>query len=103
MSDDQKTQCLICTSSAVIDRRTARALVLAITALQGFVLSLQRSQSLEAALDSAQLALEQPTTELLAFIADVDRYQFAGFDCLCLRCGARFDAVNASTLQPGGQ
>lgn len=31
---------------------------------------------------------------------DVGKYQFSGFDCLCLRCGALFDEEAAELVPP---
>ena len=110
------TQCLICESSAVIDRQAARTIVLAIGALRGFMQSwMQARKTLQPGEEPAQWLLrclghmpclsERIRPDLQSFISDVDRYQFGGFDCLCLRCGARFDALSdeASGPQPGSQ
>lgn len=106
------TRCLICESSAVIDRHTARIIVLAIGVLRKFMQTQKALQpegepaqwllhSLSNAMDAA--ARIHPDSQ--SFCADVERYQFGGFECLCLRCGARFDLPpdTASVPQPGSQ
>jgi len=110
------TQCLICESSAVIDRQTAHTIVLAIGALREFMQSwMQTLKTLQPGEEPAQWLLhclghatcvsERIRPDLQSFITDVERYQFGGFDCLCLRCGARFDALSdeASVPQSGSQ
>jgi len=106
------TRCLICESSAVIDRHTARTIVLAIGVLREFM---QAQKALQPVGEPAQWLLHSLSNvmgaaarihpDLQSFSADVERYQFGGFDCLCLRCGARFDALpdEASGPQPGSQ
>jgi hypothetical protein len=106
------TQCLICESSAVIDRQAARSIVLAIGVLREFMQAWKPLQSegepaqwLLHRLSDARSAATHIHPDVRSFIADVERYQFGGFDCLCLRCGARFDAPSeaASAAQPDSQ
>jgi hypothetical protein len=107
-----ETQCLICESSAVIDRQAARTIVLAISALREFmqaqkILQLEKepTQWLLHCLSNAMDAITRIHPDVQSFIADIERYQFGGFDCLCLRCGAQFDTPSgaASGTQPGSQ
>ncbi|MBV2132598.1 hypothetical protein KRX52_07240 [Pseudomonas sp. MAP12] len=106
------TQCLICESSAVIDRQAARSIVLAIGALREFMQAWKTLKSegepaqwLLHSLSDAMSAVTHIHPDVQSFIADVERYQFGGFDCLCLRCGARFDAPSRATsvAQPASQ
>jgi len=107
-----ETQCLICESSAVIDRQAARTIVLAIGALHEFMqawktLQPERepAQWLLHSLGNAMGAAAHIHPDVQLFIADVERFQFGGFDCLCLRCGARFDTHSGadSVAQPDSQ
>ncbi|TFY85907.1 hypothetical protein DYL61_28870 [Pseudomonas nabeulensis] len=71
-------QCLICDSRAVLPQEVARGIAL----LAGL----------------AAIAPTYPSALRLA--EDVAKYHFAGFDCLCLRCGALFDeAVKEASEQ----
>jgi len=110
------TQCLICESSAVIDRQKARIIVLAIGALRELMRGwMQARKTLQPEEEPAQWLLHSLSNamgtaarshpDLQSFIADVERYQFGGFECLCLRCGARFDLPpdTTSAPQPGSQ
>ena len=88
----------------------ARSLILSIAALLGCIQGWRNTapentpaQVLLRALSGGRHRLEQELPAVQAFIADVERFQFAGFDCLCLRCGARFDVQEASVAQPGSQ
>ena len=95
--------CLICESSAVLDQRTAAALVQIAAALNGFFRGWQEthcSRDLNTApLGNTLLHLGRAVSSAVAacsghaaFVQDLKKYQFAGFNCLCLRCGARFDS-----------
>ena len=86
-------QCLICESKAVITCEAAKGLALLLGLIDGAIQG-ARSAPVEGSLD----ALTNGLTEVLPSYPsalraaeDVERFHFAGFDCLCLRCGARFN------------
>lgn len=90
-------QCLICESRAVITRDAARGLALLVGLIEGAVQG-ARSAPGEYGHDVlmsglAAITPAYPTARDAA--EDVARFHFADFDCLCLRCGALFDAAVA--------
>jgi hypothetical protein len=99
--------CLICESSAVLTQDNAKAIVQLMTVLNGVAREWQTPQSpacgahaeepmawflkhVTGAVASAASALRASD----AFIQDMQTYQFGAYTCLCLRCGARFDAID---------
>lgn len=102
------TPCLICNSSAVLSQEAAKALTLMVCTLNGFLSVAQRAHMPDQVeLGETQSPIERAMTLLVegvasatsdwtenqALLLDVQRYQFMGFDCVCLRCGAKFDAA----------
>ncbi|OKS16777.1 hypothetical protein BH607_16795 [Pseudomonas aeruginosa] len=90
-------QCLICESRAVITRDAARGLALLVGLIDG---AIQEARSAPRDCGHAVLmrglAAITPTYPAARDAAeDVARFHFGGFDCLCLRCGALFDAADA--------
>jgi hypothetical protein len=98
-------QCLICDSSAVLTRDAAKGLALLVGLIDGAIKEARRSheQSYHADLLSGLAAVAPVYPEARKAAEDVVRFHFAGFDCLCLRCGALFDETAESTegLSPG--
>ena len=101
-------RCLICDSKAVLSKEAANAAVMLIGTIDSFLLGVRQAhtQSLEAnpdtrpesllvqLLDLIGESLSSATsgyTAMTAFARDVQKYQFSHYDCLCLRCGAKFD------------
>lgn len=95
--------CLICESSAVLDQQTAKAIVQLVAALNGLVWGWYEPQpsrdTSDVPLGSALLHVGRAVSSAVAacsghaaFVQDLEKYQFAGFNCLCLRCGALFDS-----------
>lgn len=85
--------CLICESRAVITREAAKGLALLIGLVDSAIQGAQRAQA-ENSHDAltnwlAEIIPSYPSA--LRVAEDVGRFHFAGFDCLCLRCGARFN------------
>ena len=85
--------CLICESRAVITREAAKGLALLLGLVDGAIQGVRR-----APIDGSHDVLTNGLTEILPSYPsalraaeDVGRFHFAGFDCLCLRCGARFN------------
>ncbi len=78
-------QCLICDSSAVLTRDAAKGLTLLAGLFNGAIKG-------AAALLSGLAAVAPAYPEARKAAEDVVRFHFAGFDCLCLRCGALFDS-----------
>jgi len=109
-------QCLICESTAVINQNTARTITLFVAALNGFVRGWQTHQPLAARdnedpvawflqhLSGVVSSAAAEWSTHAAFVQDMEKYQFGGFDCLCLRCGALFDTPpeDRSSLQSSG-
>lgn len=99
-------QCLICDSRAVLPQEAARGIALLAGLADG---ALRRAQDTnQGTQDSlaynsllSGLAAIAPTyPSALQLAEDVAKYHFAGFDCLCLRCGALFDeAVKEASEQ----
>lgn len=81
-------QCLICDSSAVLTRDADKGVTLLVGLFNCAIKVAQRPHegSGDAALLSAAVAAAYPETRKAP--EDVVRFHFAGFDCLCLRCGA---------------
>lgn len=95
--------CLICESSAALNQETAKAIVLVVAALDGFVRGWHEPQpsrdTSDVPLGSALLHVSRAVSSAVAacsghvaFAQDLEKYQFAGFNCLCQRCGALFDS-----------
>lgn len=90
-------QCLICESRAVMTRDAARGLALLVGLVDGAVQGVRNTPA-ECGHDVLMSGLAAITPAYSAArdaAEDVTRYHFAGFDCLCLRCGALFDAAVA--------
>lgn len=101
------TRCLICNSSVVLSKDAAQAIVRLIGALDGFLRGIQRSTRPPATASS--LHCESPLERAFSlmidgisdaasswadtsdFIHDVRKHQCMEYDCLCLRCGAKYD------------
>lgn len=101
------TRCLICNSSAVLSKEAGQAIAGLIGSLDSFLKGYQQSASGKALVPDAQDRgpLEKAFNRMLdgvaaahsnwsttqAFIKDIRRHQFMEYDCLCLRCGAKYD------------
>lgn len=101
------TRCLICNSSVVPSKDAAQAIVRLIGALDGFWRGIQRST--QPPTTASGLHCESPLERAFSlmidgisgaasswadtsdFVHDVRRHQFMEYDCLCLRCGAKYD------------
>lgn len=85
--------CLICDSSAVLTRDAAKGLTLLVGLFNGAIRGTQRPHegNDHADLLSGLAAVAPAYPEARKAAEDVARFHFAGFDCLCLRCGALFD------------
>ncbi|KSE91522.1 hypothetical protein AO934_27025 [Pseudomonas aeruginosa] len=90
-------QCLICESRAVMTRDAARGLALAVGLIDGAVQGARSAPGKcgHGMLMSGLAAITPAYPAARDAAEDVARYHFAGFDCLCLRCGALFDAAVA--------
>ncbi len=91
------TPCLICDSKAILTRGAAMGTALLAVLVNAAIQGAQRERT-EAHNDTgyssllnglAEIPLAYP--EAKAAAEDVAKYHFAGFDCLCLRCGARYN------------
>ncbi|MCL6688683.1 hypothetical protein M8R19_08165 [Pseudomonas sp. R3.Fl] len=101
------TRCLICNSSVVLSKDAAKALARLIGTLDGFLRGIQHSPSRQPITSDrhCESPLEQAFNLMLDgvcgaaanwnstrdFIRDVRRFQFMEYDCLCLRCGAKYN------------
>lgn len=96
-------QCLICDSSAVLTREAAKGLTLLVGLLDSAIKGAQCQRGCHTDLLSGLAAVAPAYPETQKAAEDVARFHFAGFDCLCLRCGALFDetAENEEGLSPG--
>ncbi|TFA83831.1 hypothetical protein F638_3884 [Pseudomonas sp. LAIL14HWK12:I2] len=90
-------QCLICDSRAVLTQEAARGIALlaglAVGALRGVQDTNQGTQDRFGynSLLSGFAAITPAYPSALKIAEDVAKYHFAGFNCLCLLCGALFD------------
>ena len=98
-------QCLICDSSAVLTRDTAKGLTVLIGLLNGAIEGAQRphERSGQFALLSGLAAVVPAYPAARKEADEVVRFHFADFDSLCLRCGALFNeaAEIKERLNPG--
>jgi hypothetical protein len=100
--------CLICESSIVISKETATSLALFIGTLNGFMRAAQQTRAPAQKGDGdVGHPIEHTVNQIidgvagaaaswastLAFNRDIQRFQFQYFDYVCLRCGAKFDAL----------
>lgn len=105
-------RCLICNSSVVLSKDAARAAALLIGTLEGALRGAQQSIIRQTCTNHAYKSPLEQAFEAMAngvstaasnwdctqeFIFDMHRYQFAEYDYLCLRCGARFDEQSAAS------
>lgn len=105
-------RCLICESSAILTKDAAVSIALIMGIAGGWLQAVQQvnkdTQShTETPLEHwynlllGGLASVAPSYQsALRFAADVTRYQFGGFDCHCLRCGAIFNDAPVEFEQP---
>lgn len=108
------TPCLICNSSVVLSKEAAQVIASLIGSLDAFLRSIQPQTEPVAPTQLGQRSpLEQAFNRMLqglsavhtswldihAFIKDVHRHQFMEYQCLCLRCGAKYDESTTSTGQ----
>ncbi|GAC1030984.1 hypothetical protein thsps21_18110 [Pseudomonas sp. No.21] len=101
-------ECLICNSSAVLTRDAASAIACVLGMAESVIKGAQRVAVSASSADVQPLAqaLNMITGGISAissdwegintWIQDMQRYQFMGHTCLCLRCGALFDAPQSS-------
>lgn len=92
--------CLICSSKAVLTKDVANAAVMMIGTITSFLRGIHDVPADPPIIDDEDL-LERVArgvasslaghTDTLAFATDLQKYQFNGYGCLCLRCGAQFD------------
>lgn len=98
-------RCLICESSAVLTQDAAKGLALLVGLLNGAIKGAQplHEGSSHSILLSKLAAVAPAYPEALKAAEDVARFHFAGFDCLCIRCGALFNetAESEKGLSPG--
>ncbi|EIU3494358.1 hypothetical protein AVM47_006830 [Pseudomonas aeruginosa] len=102
------TRCLICNSSVVLSKDAAKALARLMGTLDGFLRGIQQSPARQQPITSdlhCDSPLERAFNLMLDgicgaaanwnstgdFIRDVRRFQFMEYDCLCLRCGAKYN------------
>lgn len=91
-------QCLICESRAILTQEAAMGIALLVGLADGALHGAQHAQqdgqdSLGyTALLSGLAAITPAYPAALRVAEDVAKYHFAGFDCICLRCGALFNA-----------
>lgn len=88
--------CLICDSKAVLTREAAKGIALLLGLVDSALREAQRANENTQAPGSHLLinglaAVTRAYPPALRVAEDVAKYHFAGFNCLCLRCGALFD------------
>ena len=88
--------CLICGSKAVLTREAAKGIALLLGLADSALREAQKSNENTQAPGSHLLinglaAITPAYPSALRVAEDVAKYHFAGFNCLCLRCGALFD------------
>lgn len=98
--------CLLCDSGAVLDKDAALGAALLINMASGLLEGCQPAAT-QLQQGSTQTSDNAPVSNALLLNAlrnvfkraqlntqllnDISKYQFSGFNRLCLRCGARFD------------
>ncbi len=99
-------QCLICDSQAVLTLEAAKGIALLISLADGVVRGAQNTHESPQdrprynSLLSGLAAIVPAYPSALRVADDIGKYQFSGFDCLCLRCGALFDEEAAEPVPP---
>jgi len=85
--------CLICESRAVITCEAAKGLALLLGLVAGAIQGARRAPMEDShdALTNGLKEILPSYPSALRAAEDVGRFHFAGFECLCLRCGARFN------------
>lgn len=106
--------CLICNSWGVLSKEAAQVIASLIGSLDAFLWGIQPPTEPVAPTQLGQRSpLEQAFNRILqgmsavhtsrpdthAYIKDVHRHQFMDYQCLCLRCGAKYDKPSTSTGQ----
>ncbi|MBC9251136.1 hypothetical protein A9179_12695 [Pseudomonas alcaligenes] len=101
-------ECLICNSSAVLTRDAASAIARMLGIAESFIKGAQRVAVSDSSAGTPPLAqalnmitggtsaVSSDWEGINTWIQDMQRYQFMGHTCLCLRCGALFDAPQSS-------
>lgn len=111
-----ETRCLICESTLVVTKAQAQAFSLLLGTLGGFLdgcadmdvrsgahKNCSIGEAVQRGLERLTRAVESATSacaQSWEFAQDVHRFHFGEFECLCLRCGARFDQQPSDTLTP---
>lgn len=105
------TPCLICNSSVVLTKDAAQVIASLIGSLDAFLKGIQsptepgapaqvnQRSPLEQAFNcmlQGMSAVHTSWPDTHAFIKDVRRHQFMEYQCLCLRCGAKYDEPTTS-------
>lgn len=101
-------QCLICESKAVLTQEAAMGIALLVGLANGALHGAQNAHQDGqdrlgySALLNGLAAITPTYPAALRAAEDVAKYHFAGFDCICLRCGALFneDAEEATEQAP---
>lgn len=99
-------RCLICDSQAVLTLKPAKGIALLIGLADGTVRGAQNThESAQGrpgynSLLSGLAAIAPAYPSALRAADDVGKYQFSGFDRLCLRCGALFDEEAVEPVPP---
>lgn len=88
--------CLICNCEAVLLREAAKGIALLLSLADSVLREVQKYHENAQPLASQSLtnglaAIMPAVPSALRMADDVAKYHFAGFNCLCLRCGARFE------------
>ncbi|MCY1551724.1 hypothetical protein D9M68_880710 [compost metagenome] len=89
-------RCLICDSKAILTQDAAKGIALLVSLADSALQGVRDANASALALESNSLidglaALTPAYPSALRAAEDVAKYHFAGFGCLCLRCGALFD------------
>lgn len=104
-------QCLICESQAVLTQEAALGIALLVGLANGALHEAQNAQKDGqdrlgySALLSGLASISPTYPAALRAAEDVAKYHFAGFDCICLLCGALFneDAEKSTEQAPRQQ
>lgn len=89
--------CLICESTAILTKATAQGITLLLSLSDSALQQAQKGHEDAQALGSHPLinglaAIPPPALPSALRVAeDVAKYYLGAFNCLCLRCGVRFD------------
>lgn len=101
-------RCLICDSKAILTQDAAKGIALLVSLANSALQGAQAANASTSAQGSHSLinglaAIPHAHPQAARVAEDVAKYHFAGFGCLCLRCGALFDEPGTEEVSEPAQ